>query len=181
MLRSALKSTAVLVLLGTLAATPGAAQQGDPTPGARGFAAFLGYSAPICLAQSAPACVEAGWRFADRDRSGTISLGEFETVREELRAWLAWPGNGIRPAERRGVLLGLMIVKAVGLARLVESYDSDGDAALSRAELLSDVTLDQRPLGEVLSDSSAVDWDSLRRRLGALAPALGTIAPSGEE
>ena len=42
----------------------------------------------------------------------------------------------------------------------------------------SDLHLDGRPLGEILSDSKAVDWDALRGRLGALAPALGPLTPN---
>ncbi len=168
----------VLALLGLmLAAAPLAAQTARPSASARAFAAFLGKTSPVCQRAAAPRCVDAGWRFADRDRNGRVSAEELETVRVELRDWLSWTDNGIRPAEKRGVLLGLMVVEAVGLARLVESYDTNGDGALSRTELLSDVRLDERPLGEVLSDSGSVDWDSLRNRLGALAPALGGLVP----
>ena len=48
---------------------------------------------------------------------------------------------------------------------------------MSREELLSDLRLDGRPLGEILGDSKAVDWDALRDRLGAMAPALGALTP----
>ena len=149
----------------------------QPSAAARAFAAFLGQASPLCLSQAARRCVEAGWRFADRDRDARVSPAELEAVRQELRAWLSWQDNGIRPHEKRAVLLGLMVVETLGLPRLVESYDADGDGALSRAELLSDVRLDERPLGEVLSDSSAVDWGSLRTRLGALTPAIQNLAP----
>ena len=153
------------------------AQQVGPSATARAFAAFLGQASPVCLRDAARRCVEAGWRFADRDRDARVSAAELETVRTELREWLTWPDNGIRPQEKRGVLIGLIVVESLGLPRLVESYDTDGDGALSRAELLSDVRLDERPLGEVLSDSDAVDWGSLRTRLGALAPALEALTP----
>ena len=177
MKRLALGALWAVLSLGLLAA-PLAAQQTRPSAAARGFAAFLGQASPLCLRAAARRCVEAGWRFADRDRNGRVDAAELEAVRGELRDWLAWPGNGIAPHEKRAVLLGLMVVEAVGLARLVESYDADSDGALSRAELLSDVRLDERPLGEVLSDSQAVDWNALRNRLGAVAPALGTLAPT---
>ncbi len=163
---------AVAVLALALIGSPLAAQQAaGPNAATRAFAAFLGQAGPLCQHQAARRCVEAGWRFADRNRDARVSAAELETVRAELRDWLAWPDNAIRPHEKRAVLLGLMVVETLGLARLVESYDADGDGALNQAELLSDVRLDARPLGEVLADSSAVDWDSLRTRLGALAPA----------
>jgi hypothetical protein len=155
-----------------------AAQTPGPSAVVRAFAAFLGQSAPVCLREAARRCVDAGWRFADRNRDGRLTLGEFEAVRRELREWLAWPENGIAPHERRGVLVGLMVVEAIGLPRLFASYDANGDGTISRAELLADVRLDDRPLGKVLSDTNAVDWASVRQRLGALAPALGNIAPT---
>ena len=170
----------VLILVMATAGGPLAAQdtrQAQPSAAARAFAAFLGQASPLCLRQAARRCVEAGWRFADRDRDARVSPAELETVRRELREWLSWSENGIRPGEKRAVLLGLMVVETLGLARLVDSYDADGDGALDRAELLSDVRLDERPLGEVLSDSEAVDWGSLRTRLGALAPAIQSLAP----
>lgn len=161
-----------------LAALPLQAAQGPaPSAAARAFAAFLGQSAPVCVREAARRCVDAGWRFADRNRDGRLTVAELEAVHGELRDWLTWPGNGIRPHEKRSVLLGLMVVEAIGLPQLFESYDTDGDGAISRVELLADVRLDERPLGEVLGDTAAVDWASVRQRLGALAPALGTIAP----
>ena len=161
-----------------LASVPLQAAQGPgPSAAARAFAAFLGQSAPVCVREAARRCVDAGWRFADRNRDGRLTVGELEAVRGELRDWLTWSGNGIAPQEKRNVLLGLMVVEAIGLPQLFESYDTDGDRAISRAELLADVRLDERPLGAILSDTNSVDWASVRQRLGALAPALGSIAP----
>lgn len=161
------------------------AAAGVPAPsasiGARAFHAFIAESGPLCQRAAARACVEAGWRFADGNRDGRLSLDEAEAVRAGLRAWLTWPDNGIGPAQRASVRLGLMIVEAVGLPRLMESYDADGDGALDRRELLSDVHLDERPLGQVLRDPQAVDWGRIKIRLGALAPALGALgAPPAE-
>ena len=166
-----------LITAGGPLAAQEVSQAAQPSAAARAFAAFLGQASPLCLRQAARRCVEAGWRFADRDRDARVSASELETVRRELREWLSWGENGIRPGEKRAVLLGLMVVETLGLPRLVESYDADGDGALSRTELLSDVRLDERPLGEVLSDSEAVDWASLRTRLGALAPAIQGLTP----
>ncbi|MFQ5775113.1 MAG: hypothetical protein ACE5GS_11390 [Kiloniellaceae bacterium] len=168
-------------LLASLAAVPAPAAEHAPAPAARAFEAFLAHSAPLCLREPARRCVDAGWRFADRDRDGGLSLTELESVRTALRSWLTWKNDEIAPQERRGIRLGLWIVEAIGLPRLVESYDGNGDGAISRGELLSDVRLDDRPLGAVLIDPDAVDWDSLKRRLGAMAPALGGVAPDTAE
>lgn len=146
-----------------------------PAPEVRRFADFLGHSAPLCETRPAKQCVDVGWTFADRDGDGRVSAPELEAVRGDLRSWLKWPENGIAPAERRGVLFGLMIVETLGLSYLVDSYDLDGDGALSRSELLSDVRLDNRPLGKVLQDPDAVDWNGVKRKLGALAPMLGGL------
>ncbi len=161
-----------------LAAVPSAAQQARPSVAVQDFAKFLALASPLCQRQAAQNCVDAGWRFADRDRNGRISTAELETIRIELRDWLTWPENGIKPRERRGVLLGLIVVETIGLDRLVESYDVSTDGQLNREELLSDLRLDARPLGEILSDSQAVDWEKLRGRLGAMAPALGALTPN---
>lgn len=165
------------LLFAALAGQAVAAGPQGPAAEVLAFQAFLARSAPLCLREAARRCVEAGWSFADRDRDGRLTAAEFDTVRRELRDWLGWPENRIAPHERRGVLIGLLIVEAIGLPRLVESYDGDGDGALSRRELLSDVRLDERPLGDVLLDPKAVDWTSVKQRLGALASALGGIAP----
>jgi len=167
----------LISLVLALAAPPSAAQQA-PSASVRDFARFLALASPLCQRQAARSCVDVGWRFADRDRNGRISVAELETVRVELREWLRWPDNGVRPGEKRAVLLGLIVIETIGLDRLVASYDAGADGQLSRKELLSDLRLDGRPLGEIFSDSDAVDWDALRGRLGALAPALGALTPN---
>ncbi|MCE3247903.1 MAG: hypothetical protein K0R41_1728, partial [Geminicoccaceae bacterium] len=57
-------------------------------------------------------------------------------------------------------------VDSIGLERLHALYDADQDGLLSRSELLADVRLDERPLGEVLLDPAAVDHRAVARRLG---------------
>ena len=43
---------------------------------------------------------------------------------------------------------------------------------LSREEVTADIRLDKRPLPEILSDPSSVDWNGLAARAGDAAPLL---------
>jgi hypothetical protein len=67
--------------------------------------------------------------------------------------------------------MGLWLVDAVGLDYLHAAYDTDGDGLISRAELLVDVRLDERPIAAVLLDPEAVDHAAIGRRLG-LPPSM---------
>ena len=149
-----------------------AAAPADPPPEAVAFDRFVTASAPICLNQASRRCVDKGFAYADADRDDRLSLDEVQSVRAHLDRWLAWRGPELQPRERGAVLLGAQLVDAIGVARLFESYDADGDGKVSKAELLADVRLDERPLGVVLTDEKAVDRQALQRRLGALAPAM---------
>jgi hypothetical protein len=146
-----------LLLTGTLALA--AAAPAEPLPEALAFDRFVTASSPICLHQPARRCVDSGFSFADRNRDGRLSLAEVQAVRADLDRWLAWRGPKLQPRERGAVMFGATLVDAAGLDRLFDSYDSNRDGAVSKPELLADVRLDERPLGEV-------------RRLGALAPAV---------
>ena len=152
-----------------LAATAPAA---DPSPEALAFDRFVNASSPLCLNQPAQRCVDAGFAFADGNRDGKLSLSEVQGVRATLDRWLAWRGPKLQPRERGAVMFGAQLVDAAGLDRLFDSYDANRDGGVSKPELLADVRLDHRPLGEVLLDETAVDRPALQRRLGALGPAV---------
>lgn len=159
------------LLLSAALALPAAAPPA-PSPRTLAFDSFIAASAPICLHQPSRRCVDAGFGFADADGDGKLSLAELKAVRADLDSWLAWRGPTLRPQERGAVLFGAQLVDAIGLERLLDSYDEDRDGLVSRAELLADVRLDHRPLAEVLADENALDRRALQRRLGALAPAV---------
>jgi Ca2+-binding EF-hand superfamily protein len=159
-----------ILLTGTLALA--AAAPADPAPEALAFDRFIATSSPVCLHQPARRCVDAGFAFADANGDGALSRGEVRAVRADLDRWLAWRGPQLQPRERGAVMLGAQLIDAAGLDRLFDSYDADGDGRITKRELLADVRLDERPLGEVLMDEKAVDRQAVQRRLGALAPAV---------
>jgi hypothetical protein len=67
--------------------------------------------------------------------------------------------------------LGFLVVDGLGVERLHGLYDVNQDGLVDRDELLADVRLDERPLGEVLLDGEALDRAALAARLG-VPPAL---------
>lgn len=171
---SRLAGLAALLLLAS-AAHVGEAAETAATPGPdRNVLAvdrFVAASTPVCLHRPAAACVEAGWAFADRDADQGLSVVELEEVRDELKAWAQWRADELHPTERSLLALGFLVVEGLGVERLHGLYDQDGDGMVDRAELLADVRLDERPLGEVLLDREAVDRAAIAARLG-LPPAL---------
>lgn len=161
-------------MIGTTVAYAGQVQQ-PPGDAILAFDDFVKGHRDLCERQAAANCVDAGWRFADSDRDGRLSLDEVTAVRGALVNWTNWRGESLNKAEQGAIALGVWLVDSVGLAKLFDSYDSNGDAALTRDEILADVALDERPLGEVLLDEQAVDREAVAQRLGALSPMLKGI------
>ena len=137
----------------------------------RAFERFMEVGRPLCSEQPARACVALAWSFADRDGDQTLSVAELAAIRDELESWALRHRERLTTPEQSGLALGLMLVDSLGLERLHALYDTDGDGAVSRSELLADVRLDQRPLADILLDPAAVDRGAIARRLG-LPPAL---------
>jgi len=152
------------------------------TPGAIALEKFVQSSAPTCRTQPSAKCVDLGWAYADRDKNGTLSLSEVETIRDDIVAWHAWKGETLSPRDRASFNMGLWAAERVGVNNLFASYDVNGDGALTKNELLADVKLDQRPLGQVLADEKAVNRQQFAARLGPLqkmAEVLMTPRPAG--
>jgi hypothetical protein len=161
-----------LSLLVALAlAAPAAAQNAAPTDTAR-IERFVRNNAQLCAQSASTACFDRSFRFADTDKDGQLSLSELQTLQADLFEWVRVNRERLSPGDRRGVFGALAIVELAGLPRLFASYDADGDGKLSRTEMLADVRLDDRPLALLVKDPDAVDWPSLRKRLGAAAPLL---------
>lgn len=167
---------AALIL--TVGAGAGIAAEGtpaDPNPPPRavlGFERFLAASSPVCLHEPSARCVDMGWRFADTDRDGTLSLAEVKAVRAAIQDWLSWKGGALPARDRTNVTLGLIVFDMIGADKLFASLNTSGTGKLTRKELLADVKLDNRPLGQVLSDPKSVDRKAIAAKLGHAAPVV---------
>jgi hypothetical protein len=162
-----LASTALA--LAVLASPAGSTGDGDGS--AVAFDRFMRASRPICLEQPAEHCIALAWRFADADGDQGLSVLELAAIRSAFEQWTGRSWDDLSQPERSGIALGFLIVDSIGLERLHAIYDTDRDGLISRSELLADVRLDQRPLGQVLLDPAAVDHRAVARRLG-VPPAM---------
>lgn len=134
--------------------------------------------ASACRTAPSTECVGRAWRAADADDDDRLSPDELKTLRDRLDAWVAWKRDDLPPHAGSVLAGGLDMVAAIGVGRLLAAFDADEDGALSRAEAFSDIRLDDRPLGRVLSDPTSVDRSSLARRLARVSPLLGALVRS---
>ena len=141
------------------------------------FDGFVGAVPPLCATAASTRCVEAAFAWADADADDGLTLDELERVRADLGHWLDARGATLSPTEAGYTRLGVWLVDSIGLEPLFRSYDADGDGRLTRTELTADLTLDARPLADVVLDPQAIDWPALRARLGALSAVLPTPVP----
>lgn len=170
---------ALIVLLsagwGAAASEPAASEPAATPRAVMAFEHFIRRSASLCRTSPSFDCFARGWGFADRDGDGALALEELAAIRGELLQWTEWRGESLRGGERLGISTGIWIVDSVGLTTLFTGFDADGSGGLSREELLADVRLDERPLGEVLLDPEAVDRRAIAGRLGKLSPMLDAL------
>lgn len=157
--------------LAGLGALPAAAQ-----PAAERFDSFMRTAAAPCSVAPARICIDAAWGFADRDGDGQVSAAELEAVKNELGVWAEWKKPSMGQSDRASLAIGQMMVRSVKPEQLVQGFDSDGDGSLSQAELTQDLTLDDRPLPEILQDRDSVDWPAVQKRLGSIAPLIALLA-----
>lgn len=165
---------ALVGLLALLCALPalGGEQYGAPTTAIAAVEEFMTRARPLCPLVPAERCIDIAWRFADRDADQRLSTQELAAVRTEIGAWMLWKGDRLSPNDQASIALGLWMIDSVGLERLVGRYDIDGDRRISRAELLADLRLDQRPLPQILKDPNGLDREAMSRRLSQLSPMI---------
>jgi hypothetical protein len=155
-----------LSLLALAAGALPVAGSAAPEPPIVAFDRFITESNPVCQSGRAADCVDLAWGFADADGNEGLSLEELQAIRADLEVWAIWRQADLAPQERSGIAMGLWLVDTVGLDYLHAVYDGDADGLISRAELLADVQLDERPIAAVLLDPEAVDHAAIGRRLG---------------
>ena len=160
---------AILALWAALAST--GAWSATPADG-ESLDQFLSRSVPLCMKAPAVRCVDQGFAFADSDRDGKLSPAEVRSTQAQVDRWAKGNARRLPQAERERLIVGLLIIQAVGPDQLFLSYDADGDGLLTREEVTADIRLDMRPLPEILSDPSSVDWNGLAARAGDAAPLL---------
>ncbi len=142
------------------------------------FEHFIRRASPICLRQPSQACVDAGWAFADRDGDDRVTLAELHAVRSALIYWTDWRRDSLRASDQTAITLGVWLVDSIGIENLMASFNTSGDGLLTKQELLADVRLDERPLGDVLLDPAAVDRQAVADRVGPYSPVLeGLLRP----
>ena len=167
-----------LLALIVLAARPGSAGDTDGVDGHEAaFDRFMRASRSICQQRPAEECVATAWRFADADGDQGLSVAELTAVRKGLEDWVLRHQDELSQAERSSLVFGLLLVDSIGIERLHALYDADHDGLISRSELLADVHLDRRPLGQVLLDPAAVDRPAIARRLGIPLALMDHIQP----
>jgi hypothetical protein len=162
-----------LGLIALLLWAPAASAQQQPVNQADVDAvqAFVNDAAAPCQTKPAQTCIDAAWRFAAASPQQGLSLQDVQTLRQRLGGWYAVRQGSLQPQERGSIGLGLLMADSLGIPRVHAAFDTNRDGRVSQQELLADVKLDKRPLGDVMKDPNAVDRQGLSRRLG-LPPAL---------
>lgn len=162
-----------LAVIAGLLAWPGASESlADETKAVHAFDRFIAIIAPLCQVRSSIDCADTAWSFADRDDDMTLSARELGRVKEDLKAWTLWKDKALPPPTRSGIFLGLLIAESIGVPRIIETYDADGDGRLTQDEVLQDVKLDERPLEKVLGDPRSFDRQAFAQRLGPMGNLL---------
>ncbi len=133
---------------------------------------FAAGAAARCPTAPAAACLAAAFAFLDADGDGRVVAGELRAAETGGREWLARNGKRLPPADRALLASLLLAAQATAPETVIEAYDTDGDGALTPAELFADIRTDGRPLGRLLRDPEAVDWEAMGRRFGWVAGIL---------
>jgi hypothetical protein len=167
-------NTLRLMLMSLLLVAPAASAQ-QPTPinqtDVDAVQTFINSSSAPCQTQPAQTCIDAAWRFAAASPKQGLSVQDAQTLRQRLGNWYAVRQGALQPQERGSIGFGLLMADSLGIPRVHAAFDTNHDGRVSQQELLADVKVDKRPLGEIMKDPNAVDRPGIARRLG-LPPAL---------
>jgi len=160
-----------LRLLLPLLLVAGTAAAQEPPADALLVQQFIDGAREPCDTKPAQDCVDIGFWFGAAEPERGLTLQDVRLLRQRLGTWYEFYQPGLPPQTRGAFGLGLLLADGMTMERLHAAFDADSDGWVTQAELLADVTLDQRPLGEVLGDPAAVDRAGLATRLG-LPPAM---------
>ena len=151
------------------------AQSADSALRAQRFSDYITQAASLCFAVPARLCIEHAFAFADRNGDRGLSPAELIDVDGDVRAWWQESRNRLPAQANFGIGLGLLLAQYAGHGYFVSAWDGDGDGVVSMEELTADLTLDDRPFPVLLQDDEAVDWASVRSRLGQYGSFLDRI------
>ncbi len=149
-----------------LCATTALADTEKSGPDARTVQSFIQETSRTCTSRAARDCIDAGWKFVVVSPQHGLTLPELKSLRQRLGGWFSAYQDVLSPQDRGAVLVGLLMADGIGMERLHKAFDTDRNGRVSQRELLTDVTLDQRSLGAILTDVKAVNRKALATRLG---------------
>lgn len=142
------------------------------------FARFLATAKRYCAEAPAQACIDRLWPIADRNRDGVLELGEVQALDEDALAWAKTVDRSHRDRERDTTLMVLAVLNQAGLTKVFDSFDSNHDGVVTRAELFADFRFDKRPFRKLVLDPAAVDWHSFGHHFGPIGMLLASLLPA---
>lgn len=165
----------VLLVAATFHGSLAEAGDTEPSGPGSGFESFLRDTESFCRDRPSTECVDRMWRYADDDRDGFWGEKEVEGLHGELRGWFAQHREEFSLRDRAAWTTALALADVIGARGMIDAFDADRDGRVTRDELLADVTLDERPLHEVLADPQAVDRRAFANRFGVFAPLVAAL------